>query len=123
WGVLVVPLWLSLRKRKATAPAPRPLAPPTLAERLQPLIKRAAEGKLSKDELALLERMLLNHWRERLRLREVSMAEAIQRLRSHPEGGELWRRWEGWLPRPPGLVSVDVPAMLAPYATVSATNS
>jgi hypothetical protein len=123
WAVLAVPLWLSRRRKKAPALAPVAIAPPTLAERLQPLVKRAAEGRLSTDELAQLERMLLNHWRERLQLGEVSMAEAIQRLRSHPEGGELLRQLEGWLHRPPGLVSVDVTAMLAPYATVSATSS
>jgi hypothetical protein len=89
--------------------------PPTLAERLQPLVARAAEGKLSRDELAHLERLLLSHWRERLALGDAPMIEAVQRLREHPEGGVLLRQLEDWLHRPPGSVKVDVEALLAPY--------
>jgi hypothetical protein len=115
WALVFLPLWLSGRQRKTAAPAPVPSGPPSLAERLKPLVAGAAEGKLSRDELAQLERLLLSHWRERLALGELSMIEAVQRLREHPEGGVLLRQLEDWLHRPPGAVKVDVEALLAPY--------
>jgi hypothetical protein len=119
WAFLFVPFWLSSRKPKAEPSAPLAVAPPTLAERLQPLVKRAAEGKLSKSELAQLERMLLNHWRERLGLQELGLAEAVGRLREHPEGGALLRELENWLHRPPGTTAVNVAALLAPYGALT----
>jgi hypothetical protein len=115
WALVFLPLWLSGRRRKPPAAAPVASGPPSLAERLQPLVARAAQGKLSRDELAQLERMLLSHWRERLVLGDVSMIEALERLREHPEGGVLLRQLEDWLHRPPGSVKVDVEALLAPY--------
>ena len=115
WALLLVPLWWSRRKPKTVASAPLPAAPPSLAQRLQPMVGRAAEGKLSRDELAQLERMLLSYWRERLGLEKASLAEAVQRLREHPEGGALLRELENWLHRPPGTAQVNVAALLAPY--------
>jgi hypothetical protein len=122
WAVLFVPLWFAGRK-------PRPIEAPkveskplTLADRLRPLVVQAVEGKLSRDELAQLERMLLNYWREKLGLREESMIEAVQKLRQHPQGGELLREMENWLHRPPGSAKVDVNALLAPYREPVATT-
>jgi hypothetical protein len=123
WAVLFVPLWLTRRKPKAIE-APKVEAKPlTLANRLRPLVVRAVEGKLSRDELAQLERMLLNYWREKLGLREESMIEAVQKLRQHPQGGELLREMENWLHRPPGSAKVDVNALLAPYREPVATTA
>jgi hypothetical protein len=119
WAVVFVLLWTVGKKRRPTAPAPVRVEPPTLAERLQPLVQRAAQGKLSRDELAQLERLLLSHWRERLGLQETGMVEALQQLRTHPEGGALLRQLEDWLHRPPGSVEVDVEKLLAPYRQAS----
>jgi hypothetical protein len=122
WAVVFVPLWLTGRKSK---PIERPIVeskPLTLADRLRPLVVQAVEGKLSRDELAQLERMLLNYWREKLGLREESMIEAVQKLRQHPQGGELLREMENWLHRPPGSAKVDVNALLAPYREPVATT-
>jgi hypothetical protein len=115
WAVLFVPLWLTGRKPKIIELPKAETKPLTLADRLRPLVIQAVEGKLSRDELAQLERMLLNYWREKLGLRQESMIEAVQKLRQHPEGGELLREMENWLHRPPGSAKVDVNALLAPY--------
>jgi hypothetical protein len=123
WALLFVPLWLNRRKPKAIELPKTETKPLTLADRLRPLVARAVEGKLSRDELAQLERMLLNYWREKLGLREEGMAESVQKLREHPEGGALLREMENWLHRPPGSTKVDVNALLAPYReVVSATE-
>ena len=115
WASLFIFMWWKGRKPKTAEPVKIAAGPPTLAERLRPLVARAAEGTLSKDELAHLERLLLSHWRERLGLREESMAEAVQQLRRHPEAGALLRELENWLHRRPGSVKVDVNTLLAPY--------
>jgi hypothetical protein len=113
WVALLVPLvW---RRRTRVLSESPPPSEPTLAERLRPLVEQAAHGTLSRDGQAQLERMLLNHWRQRLGLEGLSMAEALVRLREHSEAGELLRALESWLHRPPGTATVDVNAMLAPY--------
>ncbi len=44
-----------------------------------------------------------------------SATEAVQRLRQHPESGELLNQLEKWLHQPPGTTDVDVQALLEPY--------
>jgi hypothetical protein len=116
WALVVIPLFLAGRKRKAATEGPAPIAPPTLAERLRPLVELATAGRLTTDQQAQLERMLLSHWRERLGLESVSATEAIARLREHSEAGVLLRALEDWLHRRPGTAKVDLDAVLAPYA-------
>ena len=115
-GLLGSPLFPS-RARAATDDGDAPVsAPPTLAERLRPLVELASAGKLTADEKAQLERMLLGHWRERLGLESLEPRRGHARLRAHPEAGVLLRALEDWLHRPPGSVKVDIDAVLAPYA-------
>jgi hypothetical protein len=64
--------------------------------------------------------MLLGYWRHRLALHDLPMAEAVSRLKAHPQAGALLRALEDWLHRPPGSASVDVAAVLAPYKDVPA---
>jgi hypothetical protein len=100
------------RRKRAAAAGDRPVS---LAERLRPLLEGAVAGKLSRAELAGLERGLLAYWRKRLKLEAAEPAAALARLRAHPEAGPLLAKLEQWLhhPGPPELV--DVPALLAPY--------
>jgi hypothetical protein len=98
-----------------------PLPPPTLAERLRPLVEQAAAGTLSGDGQAQLERMLLNHWRQKLALEELDMPDALARLKAHAEAGELLRSLESWLHRPPGGDPIDVASVLAPYRQIPVT--
>jgi hypothetical protein len=116
WALVVIPLFLANRKRKAATEVSATIAPPTLAERLRPLVELATAGRLTTDQQAQLERMLLSHWRERLGLESVSATEAITRLREHAEAGVLLRALEDWLHRRPGTAKVDLDAVLAPYA-------
>lgn len=95
----------------------------TLAERLQPLVESAVAGRLTLDQQAALERLLLGYWSERLGLAEVDPAEAMQRLRNHPQAGQLLRQVEAWLHQPGGARDVDVAKMLAPYRGVAAPAS
>jgi hypothetical protein len=116
WALLFLPLvW---RHRRKLAPAIAPPSEPTLADRLRPLVEQAAAGTLSGDGQARLERMLLNYWRDRLNLGALDMAQAIGKLRDHPEAGELLRALEAWLHRPKGSVTVDVAAVLQPYRNI-----
>jgi hypothetical protein len=119
WAILFVPLvWRRRKKEVAALPPPRE---PTLAERLRPLVEQAAAGTLSRDDQAKLERMLLHHWRQKLSLEDLAMAEAVVKLKADPEAGELLRALESWLHRPPGSAQVDVIKILEPYRSLPAT--
>ncbi|MEW6159761.1 MAG: hypothetical protein AB1813_20210 [Verrucomicrobiota bacterium] len=115
WLLLFIPLWRMGRHKSKAVIVSGPAPALTLADRLQPLVEQAAQGTLSRDGQAQLERLLLTHWRERLGLAESSLLDSITRLREHPEAGALLRALEGWLHRPPGAEKVDVAALLAPY--------
>ena len=120
WLLAALPLFLSRRSRKETAQPAAPIAPPTLADRLRPLVESATAGKLTADQQAQLERLLLAHWRQRLGLENLDATEAMPRLREHPEAGALLRALEDWLHRRPGSVKVDVESVLAPYGKLPA---
>jgi hypothetical protein len=96
---------------------------PTFAERLRPLVERAAAGGLTADEKAALERMLINHWQRRLGLAGADSGELITRLRQHAEAGALLRALEDWLHRPPGSTKVEVESVLAPYRNLPAEET
>jgi len=120
---VVVALWVAAffvilrvgRKQKAVVTALPATPTPTFAERIRPLVERAAAGTISADEKASLERMLITHWQRRLGLRDASAGELITRLRAHDEAGTLLRALEDWLHRPPGNATVRVDSVLAPY--------
>ena len=122
-AAIIVVLWviaffviLRVGRKLKPAPVAAPVQrPPTFAERIRPLVERAAAGKISADEKATLERMLITHWQRRLALREVTGEELIARLREHGEAGALLRALEDWLHRPPGGATVQVEVVLAPY--------
>jgi hypothetical protein len=117
---LIPPTWWVIRRltRSAPPPPPQPAQPATLADQLRPLVEAAIAGTLSTSERAQLELLLLAYWRERLGLasHEVDHVGAIQRLREHPEAGELLVLLERWLHRPPRQDEVvDVAAVLERY--------
>lgn len=115
WLLAFIPFWLTRKKR--AAPAGEIAAPPpTLADRLRPIVQRAARGDLDAGGKAQLERMLLGFWRERLDLGSKPSSEALAAMRAHPEAGAIVRSLEEWLHRPPGSAQVDIDALLQPYA-------
>ena len=108
--------WLVVGRRRKTAPvATHAVRTETLADRLRPLVEQAALGQLPPDGQARLERMLVQHWRQKLGLEDLPLTEALARMKAHPESGQLLRELESWLHRPPGSAPVDVATLLAPY--------
>jgi hypothetical protein len=105
------------RDQLKRAAAVRPIS---LAERLRPLVDGATRGKLSRAELADLERALLAYWRKRLELESTEPGAAVERLRAHEEAGPLLAQLESWLHRPGPAAPVDVAALLAPYRDLPA---
>jgi len=120
WGVVLLGMVLALRKKKVEAQLPEP--PPTVADRLRPLVLKARSGDLSKDGQAQLERALLIFWRERLGLGDVPASEAASKLRDHQEAGVLLRQLEEWLHRPGSGGGEDLTRLLAPYEKITAEN-
>jgi hypothetical protein len=77
-------------------------------------------GRLAPAQLAELERSLLAYWEWRLNLRDIKPAEAIAKLRGHPDAGPLLQRLEEWLHRPGTADDVDVATLLKPYKDIPA---
>ncbi len=111
WG-----LWALLRgPRPGAVDSSASARPPTLAERLRPLVERALAGTLSRAEHARLELSLVAYWRARLELERESATRVMATLRAHPEAGPLLSSLEEWLHAPPPHAPVDLVALLSPY--------
>lgn len=124
-GVLWVAamVWVLYPRRKSAATATAVVEePPSLADRLRPLVTDAMAGRLPAQKLAELERALVQYWRRRLRLEELPPSQALAELRAHPEASPLLTQLETWLHRPPGDQQVDVNALLEPYQHVAAED-
>lgn len=120
WAGGIAAFVISYRKKKVVAGPVAVEAPPSLADLMRPLVEAAAAGRLSLDGQAQLERLLMGYWRERLDLPvDLRMAEAITRLKEHPQAGELLRALERWLHRPGGISAAEIHGLLEPYRTVA----
>lgn len=94
----------------------------TVADRLRPLLERAAAGTLSDDERASLERVLLAFWRKKLRLEKLPPAQLFPQLRQHPEAAGLLSQMEQWLHAPGMSEQLDWQKLLEPYRTMDWTD-
>lgn len=118
WAVVPV-VWGIIRLRaRRPQPVTAMVPPPTLSDRLRPLVERASQGQLTVDEQSRLEILLYVFWQRRLGLPD-SLAEALPVLRRHREAGGLLRALEAWIhadgPSQPSLSSTTMDALLAPY--------
>jgi len=107
-------------RRDAAADAVDDARPPTLADRVQPLVEAAVAGNLARAQRAELELLVIAFWRERLQLGDKSTADALHALKQHAEAGPLLRGLEDWLHRPTPAEHVDLRPLLAPFESVSA---
>jgi hypothetical protein len=122
WLFAAVPLFRRRSPQKLPQ-TPAEVLPPTLVERLRPLVEKAAAGSIATAEKAELERLVMGHWREQLQLDSISPWEALQRLKAHPQAGQLLRATEDWLHRPPGSVQVDLAPLLAAYSSTQTAKA
>jgi len=115
WIVGLVAFIYSFRKKKPEEVVED--APPGLAERLKPLVEKAAAEDLSSDEQAHLERYIIGHWRKRLpEVSGLEAADALSRLRKHPEASPLILKLEEWLHAPDyEISSEEIDQLLEPY--------
>jgi hypothetical protein len=123
WAVPV--LWWLVRAliRRRPRRAAEGKAEPTLADQLRPLVERAIAHQLDAAGQALLERMLLAHWRDRLSLRGLPHLEALRRMKTDVDAGALLSGLERWLHQPPGASDAPkVEELLAPYRAVRAVD-
>ena len=117
WFVGLLALVFVGRRRRQTIEAAN-AQPPTLADRLRPLVAQAMAGTLPPQERANLERTLIDYWRRRLGLQDENPARAIALIRGDEQAGALLRELEAWLHQPPGSVDgskVDLTRLLEPY--------
>jgi hypothetical protein len=120
WILLLIPILFIKRKGMEAAPVAEELPEPTLAEKLQPLVVKAADGTITPEEQSHLELLLIAYWRHELQLDAFPINEALERLKMHPDAGSLLREMETWLYKPPGNEMVDVATLLEPYRILPA---
>ncbi|MFT5289849.1 MAG: hypothetical protein ACI8QS_002057 [Planctomycetota bacterium] len=113
WGGVL--LWILRRDSNLKLEQQVDAPPRTLAEALRPLVQSALEGRLTGRERADLELTLIAHWRRKLEWEGLPAADALARLRAHPEAGALLLQLEDWLHRPSSPTDVDLEALLEPY--------
>ncbi|MEZ6096981.1 MAG: hypothetical protein R3C03_22620 [Pirellulaceae bacterium] len=89
--------------------------PMTFAEVLRDRLERARQGQLSRDGMAELERMLVEYWRRRLQIEDLSHADALKRIRSDEQSGPLFQQLESWLHNPHHSRDVSINKLLTPY--------
>lgn len=90
--------------------------PPTLLEKLQPLVHAAAQSELTIEQQGQLELLLYAHWQEQMGL-DSDRAEAIARIRLDKHAGRLLRAMESWLHAPDGAApsTNEIESLLDPY--------
>ena len=117
WVVgLIAILFVGRKQERLAKLADRP---PSLADRLRPLVEQAMQGELSGSQQAELERMLLTYWRGKLGLNDSDASQAIIELRAHETAGQLLRQLEGWLHMPADRrEEVNLTELLEPYRDV-----
>jgi hypothetical protein len=89
----------------------------TIPDRLKPLLEKAARYPLVLEEQALLERLILAHWRERVpEVKKLPPDKALTALRKHSEAAPHLLQLEKWLhSRNPGINSEKLEELLKPY--------
>ena len=117
-GLLAI---LFVGRKRVVKPAPLP-PPPTLADRLRPMVEMVAAGEADTAQKAELERLLVAFWRARLDLGSVRAVDAIMAIRRHDEAGALLRQVEAWLHAPVPPKTMDLAGLLRPYGSVTAES-
>ncbi|MEM1442057.1 MAG: hypothetical protein AAGF67_06915 [Verrucomicrobiota bacterium] len=113
--------WKKSRNTEEEVSVEKPLS---TADRLQPLLASAMTGTIEDEDRALLERLLLDHWRKKLELDPADPLEGMKAIRDHDEAGILVRRMEDWLHRPDQSFSDDdITELLKPYQNDNAVSA
>ncbi len=126
-GVLwIIPVGVAVVKRMTRQrPAELVSAPVfeiTVADQLRPLVESAIAGHATIEDKAMLERLLIAFWRERLDLHGLSASAALGTMRANVDAGELLAAIERWLHARPSLTNTapDLATLLKPYTTRAA---
>ncbi len=96
WGFWLMGLIFIGRPKRPPKIAPPP-PPPSVLERIARYLIALKEGELTVDEKAELEVLLLEHWRDRLDLRDGRMAESCRRIQRSDDLGTLYEKLQAWL--------------------------
>lgn len=99
WAAWLMGLIFIGRPKRPPKPPPAPRQP-SLVERIDRLLAAMAQGELTVEEKACLEAMLLNHWREQLRLGGQRMAVSCRDIEASRELGRTYGRLQAWLHNP-----------------------
>jgi hypothetical protein len=107
WVLAGAAFFLLTRKRKPAASQSVCTPGQTLAQRLQPLLRRALAGPLETGEKAELERLVIAYGREHLGITGATTPAVWQSLRDDSSTGPWLGTLEAWLHRPSPVPPTD----------------
>lgn len=114
---LLVPVVVVIKRSLRRPPPPiEVIPPPTIADKIAPLVELAATRELSVPEQGRLELLLYAYWQDRLGL-GPDRIDAVAELRRHDVAGKLLRAVESWLhaPRRTPPSRQEITELLSPY--------
>lgn len=106
WGFWLMGLIFTGRPKRPPKITPPP-PPPSVAERIARYMMVLRKGELTVNEKAELEILLLEHWRDRLDLRERRMAEACRQIQHSDDLGTPYDKLQAWLHVPNSQSGAD----------------
>jgi len=106
WGLWLMCLIFIGRPKRPPKKTPSP-PPPSVTQRIARYLIALRKGELTVDEKAELEMLLLEHWRDRLGLRDGRMAESCQQIQRSDQLGTLYERLQAWLHVPNAVIGSE----------------
>ena len=120
WTLVLLAIIFAGRKKKSKSVSTE-TPPRTLADLLKERLEAAYQDNVDPQQYAELERMLFSMWRKRLGYEELSLQDAVVKIKADPKAGPLMIQLEDWMHRPVDSDrQVDLPKLLEPYRNIAA---
>ncbi len=123
-GIFWVAVFLGLifYRRPASQTMVIQIKPQTFAEILKPRLQSALQGSINANQLAELERYLVEFWRRKLGWFDRDPVSVVVDLRKHPQAGPLMTQLERWIHARQRNTDVDLDQLLKPYQEFEASE-
>ncbi len=122
WALGSIAWWSASQRKRQAQRAEETAPPPTLAERLAPLVERGLKGELPLEDQARLELILIAIWRKRLGMQDAPASTVVVQLKEHAQAGVLLRELERWLHSPDSHSDLNLADLLEPYRNLSSED-
>lgn len=107
---------LIFKRKKNPESESQTIQKPSLKKRMSKLIKEASEGTINNQGRAKLERMIIEHWRNKIpETKKLSPSQALKTLRKNPQSSPLIIALEKWIHSPEPISKKEIDELLKEY--------